>query len=118
MSVLPRWRDSKGRFDPWPRLLRDLANDAKLSLQSVSLGCLKQHDATVWQDIRVGFANGQVSQEGAGDMKVFIPQLIASLKVEWPGDQSDGEDENMSDESESESQSESEAEDEDEDEDD
>jgi hypothetical protein len=82
-SVLPRWNDSDGRFNPWPRFLRDLCSMSSLRLDSMTLGCLSQWERTTGS-IRVEFASGKISEEGAGDMKVFLPQLNKDLRVQWP----------------------------------
>jgi hypothetical protein len=99
-SVLLRWSDSKGRFNPWPRFLKDLSRVASLKLESMALGCITQSDH-LRTPFRINFASGKVSQEGTGDMEVFLSELIDNLRVEWPAPpQSDQEHEEDGDEDE------------------
>jgi len=101
-SVLPRWNDADGRFNPWPRFLSDLRNVSSLRLDSVTLGCLTQWE---WSNgsARVNFASGKVSEEGTGDMAVFLPKIIDNLRVQWPApppESEEDEDNDMIDEDE------------------
>jgi hypothetical protein len=85
-SVLPCWIDNHGRFYPWLRLFKELSRMPHLRLESLTVGCLVQQDRS-FNQMRIGFSNGKMSQEYAGDMKTFLSQLIDDLRVRWPADQ-------------------------------
>ncbi|KAF2439589.1 hypothetical protein P171DRAFT_525434 [Karstenula rhodostoma CBS 690.94] len=73
-----RWKDSEDRYNPWPRVLKDLATTTNLT--SMSLGCLAQR----YPSILVQFPDDKVAQHYSGDMKVWMPQLLDQLIVLWP----------------------------------
>ncbi|KAF2675762.1 hypothetical protein K458DRAFT_425230 [Lentithecium fluviatile CBS 122367] len=83
-SVLPRWKDAEGRFNPWPRLLKDLLKLPNLALTGIILGCLTHYRNISYPPVKVNWANGKVSQERSGDMQVFLPPLVDDLRVQWP----------------------------------
>ncbi|KAJ4350034.1 uncharacterized protein N0V89_008655 [Didymosphaeria variabile] len=76
-----RWKVSEDRYNPWPRLLRDISTTSHLT--RLTLGCLGQHSEH-GDPIRVKFKDGKISHEYFGDVKAYIPQVIDQLVVSWP----------------------------------
>ncbi|KAJ4299472.1 hypothetical protein N0V90_004717 [Kalmusia sp. IMI 367209] len=93
-----RWTDIEHRYNPWPRVLRDLAKSVHLT--SMTIGCIDFISAGT--AILVKFPDEKVSQEYSGDMNTWLPQLIDDLKVPWPmsvasSDSSDNDDDDDDD---------------------
>lgn len=78
-----RWKDSEGRYDPWPRIIKDLATTANVT--TMSLGCLAQRDQVTYAtSLHVKFSDGKIAQDYSGDMKLWMPQLLDQLVVSRP----------------------------------
>ncbi|OAG11647.1 uncharacterized protein CC84DRAFT_1159122 [Paraphaeosphaeria sporulosa] len=83
-----QWKDFDDRYDPWPRVLKDLA--MTMSLTNISLGCLSQRDRTDYIGyFEVKFSGGKIAQAYSGDKRVWMPLLLDQLVVERPKPPSD-----------------------------